>query len=87
MIDYIVQNDISLSTSLDGPKEVHNYNRPFLGSEHGMYEAVNKRINYLKEHNIHIGAIQTTTSFNLDKSKKIIYEYVRQWIRSVGLLS
>ena len=83
MIDYIVQNDISLSTSLDGNAEIHNHNRPFLGSEQGMYEVVNKRINYLRERNIGIGAIQTTTLFSLDKSKKIIDEYVRQGMNSI----
>jgi sulfatase maturation enzyme AslB (radical SAM superfamily) len=30
-LSYLIDNDVYISTSLDGDEEVHNYNRTFLG--------------------------------------------------------
>lgn len=83
MIEYIVKNNITLSTSLDGPSDVHNKNRPFLRSGKGMYELVKERIMLLNQRNIHIGAIQTTTFYSLNKSHEIIDEYVNNGMKSI----
>ena len=76
MLEYIIAHNITLSTSLDGPADVHNNNRPFLHSNYGMYSVVDSRLNALREKNIHVGAIQTTTRFSLKKYRDIIDEYV-----------
>jgi len=83
MIEYIVENNITLSTSLDGPSSVHNINRPFLRSGKGMYELVKERIMSLNQRNIHIGAIQTTTFYSLNKSQETIDEYVSNGMNSI----
>jgi len=28
-LDYLLENDVSISTSLDGNEEIHNFNRTF----------------------------------------------------------
>lgn len=83
MIDYIISHGISLSTSLDGPAEVHNLNRPFLHSGSGMYYAVDRKIKELHEKSVSIGAIQTTTQYSLSKHKEIVDEYVKRGMDSI----
>lgn len=83
MLEYIVENNITLSTSLDGSEDVHNTNRPFLGSGKGMYDIVSCRLENLRKRGINVGAIQTTTRYSLDKSQDIIDEYIRKGMKSI----
>lgn len=83
MLKYIVSHNITLSTSLDGSAEIHNKNRPFLHSDSGMYEVVDRQLKWLSERNVSVGAIQTTTCFSLNKYKEIIDEYVAQGMHSI----
>jgi His-Xaa-Ser system radical SAM maturase HxsB len=75
MIDFCSNNHVGISTSLDGPKEVHNSNRPFIDGL-GTFEAVEKGVSRVKNRNINIGAIQTTTRFSLPYAKEIVDQYL-----------
>lgn len=48
VIDFLVQNDVRITISLDGPKEIHDSNRK-TGNGAGSYLGVMKNINYIKE--------------------------------------
>jgi len=83
ILDFLVSNNVSICTSLDGPKEVHDFNRPYRKNGSGSYDDVVEKIKYLQNKGIRIGAIQTTTRKSLDYYKEIIDEYDALDINSV----
>lgn len=84
VIEFIRQNNISLSTSIDGDETIHNINRPYR-NEDGTYKDVIKKVEYIKESGMHIGALETTTKFSLDNYKKIIDTYVSFGFDTISL--
>lgn len=74
IIDFFKQNNVSLSTSLDGDEDIHNSNRPKANGE-GTYRFVERNIRYMQSKNLGIGAIQTTTRKSLAKPKAIVDAY------------
>jgi len=81
--DYLLKRHVSLCTSLDGPAQVHDKNRPLLGGgpSHEKVVAALKRIQdrcrgagektyYLPS------ALMTTTRFSLPYGKEIVDQYV-----------
>lgn len=75
MIDFFAEYHVSISTSLDGGELQHNNNRPFKNGD-GSFEIVKNKIDYLKEKEISLGAIQTTTLTSLNYAKEIVDTYV-----------
>lgn len=75
MIDFIKEHRISISTSIDGNAEVHNYNRP-CRNHLPAYDLVLEQIGNLKNQGIKVGAIETTTRYSLAFSKEIVDAYV-----------
>lgn len=71
---FLAENGISVSTSLDGPKDLHDANRPQAGGR-GSYNAMLNGLKLLRRHGIRPGAIQTTTRASLPRAKDIIAEY------------
>ncbi len=49
IIKYLYENDIMLTISLDGPKEIHNKNRKFAGSGAGSFDKIMENLETLKE--------------------------------------
>lgn len=49
IIKYLSENDILLTISLDGPKEIHNKNRKFAGSGTGSFDKIMESMEILKE--------------------------------------
>ena len=82
MVDYFAEHNVSISTSLDGCEELHNHNRPFKNGE-GSFELVKEKIKYLKENNISLGAIQTTTRDSLKYSREIVDTYIDLGFNSI----
>jgi uncharacterized protein len=70
--------NVDLSTSLDGPKHLHNANRPRKGND--SFELATKGIQRARDYLgvDHVSALMTTTASSLSKVKEIIDEYVRQ---------
>lgn len=77
MFDFLVKQNVSISTSLDGPKSIHDNNR-FYSSGAGTYDIVSERIKYIQSNDYTVGAIQTTTKQSLNHAKEIVDEYVAQ---------
>jgi His-Xaa-Ser system radical SAM maturase HxsB len=71
------EHDILISTSLDGPAELHNRNRPRQGrdSHQRAVDGINRARAALGFHRV--GALMTTTAASLGQVRDIIDEYVR----------
>jgi len=71
------EHDILISTSLDGPAELHNRNRPRQGrdSHQRAVDGINRARAVLGFHRV--GALMTTTAASLRQVRDIIDEYVR----------
>lgn len=80
--DFLKDNGISVSTSLDGDRDTHNYNRPLFKSDNS-FDLVIEKINYAREKGLCIGAIETTTAKTLNRYKELIDTYVEHSIGTV----
>lgn len=74
IIDFLEENKVSVSTSIDGPYFIHNLNRP-LKDGTGSFVKVLNSIERLRDRNICVGAIQTTTKASLNFPKEIVRAY------------
>lgn len=85
MLFYLRDQNIKVSTSLDGPSFIHNANRPRPGNN--SYELTIKNIE--RARNIlgyeRVAALMTTTQLSLEHPTEIIDEYVRQGFHSIFL--
>ncbi len=86
---YIVKNSISVCTSIDGPCELQNKNMPY--KDNDSYKVTIYSFKKLKEQDVTISALLTTTRYSFDKYKEIVDEYVslglnRIWIRPLTKL-
>ncbi len=78
--DFIKKNQMEVNTSLDGPKFLHNKNRP---SE--SYDKVVRWIKELKDYRFFSGAIATVTRESLKYPKEIVDEYLSLGLKSIKL--
>ena len=85
MLAFCKEHDILISTSLDGPADLHNSNRPRPGRD--SYERTIAGINKVREAlgPDRVGALMTTTKDSLSHVEDIIDEYVRQGFNSIFL--
>jgi uncharacterized protein len=85
MLVYCKEHDVFLSTSLDGPRQLHNINRPRPGGD--SYELAVQGIRRVREAlgPDRISALMTTTAASLDSPAEIVDEYVRQGFSSIFL--
>ena len=85
ILEFCKTNNVDLSTSLDGPRELHNHNRPRKGNN--SYElaidGIKRARNYLGVD--HVSALMTTTKGSLDKVKDIIDEYIARDFNGIFL--
>lgn len=90
--EWLIEHEILVCTSLDGPEELHNKNRPLSGGN--AYAEVVKWIDYFNGRYIelgrdprlwHIDALMTTTRLSLSQPEAIIEEYLARGIRSIHL--
>ncbi len=88
-LNYLLENNISISTSLDWDEETHNYNRTY--KKWNSFKEVTywiKKINnkYKKEKkDFKVWALLTTTKKTLKKYKEIIDTYIDLWLDSIFL--
>lgn len=74
ILDFFVEYNFGVSTSLDGPAFIHDQNRPFkVGG--GTYSKVIDSVNSVRKKELHIGAIQTTTRASLQYPREIVQTY------------
>lgn len=84
-VGFAREHNIYFSTSLDGPRNLHNANRPRPG--HDSYKEAVCGIQRIMEAlgSNKVSALMTTTRASLSQTKAIIDEYVRQGLRSIFL--
>lgn len=84
MIEFFKEHSISISTSLDGNRELHSQNRP-LANGMNSYDVLIQKIEKLRTTGLNCGAIQTTTKTSLKLWKEIIDEYISLGQESIFL--
>jgi sulfatase maturation enzyme AslB (radical SAM superfamily) len=80
----LIDNNVSICTSLDGCELVHNHNRKLLSGT-GTYDLVKDAVKRVRAAGKHIGAIETTTRFSLDFPEEIVDEYVTSGLGGIFL--
>ena len=82
-LDFLLENNVSICTSLDGPEDIHNSNRIPEDRNFNSYQNVarwakiiQKRCNDEKK-DWTISALVTTTKASLEKPKEIVDEYAK----------
>ena len=83
---------MSICTSLDGPAELHNKNRPFFGGGEAQpkvvqwLETINARCNADPKKKYYLpGALMTTTRFSFDFGPQIVDLYVKLGMEQIFL--
>ena len=80
MVKYLKSHNCQISTSLDGPKEIHDANRPLQDKSldhHAIFEKNLQMIREIWGEKNCVGALMTTSRNSLGHFKEIIDEYVR----------
>ena len=75
ILDYLIKNEVSITTSLDGPEIVNNKNRHYPDGT-SSYDKVTEWIKIIKNR-YKIDALLVTTKYSLLHWKEIIDEYLR----------
>lgn len=83
MIEFFKENNVSICTSIDGDRELQNINRPY--SKGDSYNETIGKIILLKEKQIDVNAIETTTKYSLSRYKEIVDEYTNLGLKSIFL--
>ena len=89
--EWLLANDVLICTSLDGPEDVHNFNRTWRTGDNA-YDKVLHWIGYFNRRYVemgrdpelwHVDALMTTTRKSLENWKEIIDLYVSLGIRNL----
>ena len=85
ILEFCSRHDILISTSLDGPSDLHNGNRPRPGNDsyERTIEGISRARNALGCDRV--SALMTTTKRSLGRVRDIIDEYVAQGFRGIFL--
>lgn len=85
ILEYCRDNQIHISTSLDGPSDLHDKNRPRKG--HDSYERAINGIQLARDilGKDQVSALMTTTEASLKRVKEIVDEYVRRHFNGIFL--
>lgn len=83
VLEFCKQHDVFISTSLDGPEDLHNKNRPRRGkNSHNLTTAGIKQIqNRLGRDRV--SALMTTTADSIGRVREIVDEYVRNDLHEI----
>ena len=85
ILDFCREHSVLISTSLDGPRDLHNQNRPRPGGD--SYERTISGIKFARQVLGHdrVSALMTTTAASLPRVREIIDEYMKQEFRGIFL--
>lgn len=84
ILGYLMKNKVSICTSLDGPKKLHDKNRVYTKS--GSHKLVTYWIDYImKELKSECGAIPTISKYSLPYAKEIVDEYLKHGLNVIRM--
>ncbi len=75
-LNFLIENNVHICTSLDGPRNIHNKNRPWVNND--SYAATTKWIKKIREKGKNIVAMLTVTKESLKYPEEIINEYLKK---------
>lgn len=83
-VKYLKKHRCYISTSLDGPKDLHNTNRPLQDTTH-THEKFEEKIRMIRDicGPYSVSALMTTSKHSLGRFKDIVDEYVRMGFDSI----
>lgn len=81
MMQFFIENNVSICTSIDGNKEIQNKNRPFANKD--SYEETVNKIKILRKNGKNVSAIETTTKYSLENYKEIVDEYINLGLENI----
>lgn len=90
MVKYLKKHKCMISTSLDGPKDLHDMNRPLQNKDldhHAIFEKNLAMIRNIWGDNECVSALMTTSKYSLGHFKEIIDEYIRLGFNNIFLRS
>lgn len=90
MIKYLKKHNCMISTSLDGPKDLHDQNRPLQNEaldHHEIFESKLSLIRKIWGSQNCISALMTSSKYSLGRFREIIDEYIRLGFNSIFLRS
>lgn len=90
MVKYLKKHNCYISTSLDGPKEIHDVNRPLQDKtldHHEIFERNLGMIRSIWQDKECASALMTTSKYSLGNFKSIIDEYIRLGFNNIFLRS
>ncbi len=89
MVAYLKKHKCYISTSLDGPKDLHNTNRPLQNTTktHEIFEENLNMIRRVYGTDDCVSALMTTSKYSLGRFREIIDEYVRLGFNNIFLRS
>jgi His-Xaa-Ser system radical SAM maturase HxsB len=85
ILDFCKQHAVLLSTSLDGPADLHNHNRPRPGGNSHELAVDGIRRAQMALGRERVGALMTTTQASMDRVEEIVDEYVRRDLDGIFL--
>jgi uncharacterized protein len=80
-IDFLIKNDFGVGVSLDGPKEIHDLQRPMRSGEGSSFENVMRTVKKFHDCKEKIGSISVVTKYSLHKAEEI-YNFLSEEIGS-----
>ncbi len=85
ILEFCLDNQVHISTSLDGPSDLHNKNRPRKG--HDSYERAINGIQLVRDilGKDQVSALMTTTEASLNRVKEIVDEYLENEFNGIFL--
>ena len=83
-LEFLKKYDIKVSTSLDGPRNVQEYNRRMKNGG-SSYDEVQEGYRKLKEAGLDAGAIETTTRYSLQYPNEIVDSYKAMGVPGIFL--
>jgi His-Xaa-Ser system radical SAM maturase HxsB len=85
ILDFLVKHRVGICTSLDGPEELHNKNRPYLGGG-ASYKDVVKWIKPIwNKSPFKLNALMVPTRFSLNYAKEIVDEYIEKGLDRIQI--
>lgn len=81
MIDFFIENNVPICTSIDGNEELQNKNRPHKYGN--SYRKTIEQIKKLRKKEINVSAIETTTKYSLNKFREIVDECIKLKLNNI----
>ena len=80
MIALFEKNQLELTISFDGPKNIHDKNRKYLHNDEGTYDTIMKKIEYIKKNypKYFFNKVTFNTVISPEESYKAVIEYFKK---------